>query len=418
VNSRSVVVTGLGCLTPIGNDVASFWESLLAGRSGSAPITAFDTAPYRSAVGCEVKGFRTAETPSEGAVTGTPAAAPAEPPAIPRASGLAIAAARQALLAAGLLGPEGLREIGPGRMAVSVGTTMGELNFLDRLGDGPLARPGAIPPWEEVVSLGPATIARAVAHQLGVDGPLISLPAACSAGNYAIGRAFDLIRSGEIDAAIAGGSEAFSESAYAGFARLGAMSPGLCQPFDLGRKGLLLGEGAGFLVLEAEELARRRGARGLARVLGYGLSCDAHHITGPHPGGEGAAACMRNALEDAGLGPEEIDYLSAHGTGTRQNDRIEALAIHTVFGSRRVPVSSIKALTGHTMGAASAIEAISCVLAFNRSVLPPTWNHSQPDPECDLDVIPNRPREARPRAILNNSYAFGGNNACVAFGRC
>ena len=184
------------------------------------------------------------------------------------------------------------------------------------------------------------------------------------------------------------------------------------------KQGLLLGEGAGVLVLESEEHARNRGAAILARVLGYGLSCDAHHITGPHPDGEGAAACMRNALSNARADPDDVGYICCHGTGTHQNDRIEAKAIHRVFGerARALPVSSIKALTGHMMGAASAVEAIACVLALRDGVLPPTWNHRGLDPECDLDVLPNQPRESRVRLVLNNSYAFGGNNACVAFG--
>ncbi len=396
------MVTGLGCVTPIGNDLPSFREGLLTGRSGAGPVSAFDTSPYRNSAGCEVKGFAGAPAP--------------EGPRSPRASRLGISAAREALRSSGMLEGDRLLSPGEGRLAVSVGTTMGELNFLDRLTSGPL-RSGAGAPWEEVITLGAGTIARSIAETLGIDGPQFSLPAACSAGNYAIGHAFDLIRGGEIDAAVAGGSEAFSESAFAGFVRLGAMSPDVCRPFDRDRKGLLLGEGAGFLVLEGEDAARRRGARALAEVLGYGLSCDAHHITGPHPEGMGAAACMRNALADAGLRTDDVDYICAHGTGTRQNDRIEALAIRTVFAGRRVPVSSIKALTGHTMGAASAIEAIACVLALRDGFLPPTWNFQEPDPECDLDVIPNSPREVAPSVVLNNSYAFGGNNACVAFGR-
>jgi len=398
VNDQDIVVTGLGCVTPIGNDVPSFWESLLRGSSGAAGITSFDTSPYRTGVGCEVKGLE-----PDGST--------------PRASQLAALAAREALENAGLL-VGGLASLpGGGRLAVSVGTTMGELNFLDRLGKGPLqdGREGA--PWGEAITLGASAIARSVARALEIDGPQYSLPAACSAGNYAIGYVLDLIRSGKIDAAVAGGSEAFSESAFAGFTRLGAMSPDVCRPFDLKRRGLLLGEGAAFLVLEREDAARRRNAGLLARILGYGLSCDAHHITGPHPEGRGAAACMRNALKDAGIEPGQVDYISAHGTGTRPNDKIETLAVRSIFGERRIPVSSIKALTGHTMGAASAIEAVSCVLAIQKGVLPPTWNYQEPDPECDLDVIPNAPREASPSVVLNNSYAFGGNNACVAFGR-
>ncbi len=410
MKTEGVVITGIGCVTPIGNDAPAFWQSLLTGSSGAGPITSFDVAPYRSSTGCEVKGF----------ALEIPGATGGEVPSIPRASQLALAASREALQAAGLLqgqSPDGALQVPPGRLAVSVGTTMGELNFLDRLQKSSSEDGGDGPPWGEVVTLGASTIARTIAVVLGIDGPQYSLPAACSAGNYAIGYALDLIRRGRIDAALAGGSEAFSESAFAGFTRLGAMSPDVCRPFDRNRKGLLLGEGAAFLVLEREDFARKRNARPLARVLGYGLSCDAHHITGPHPDGRGAAACMQNALWDAGIGPEKVDYINAHGTGTRPNDKIETLAIRSIFGKRQVPVSSIKALTGHTMGAASAIEAVSCILALQNGILPPTWNYQEPDPECDLDVIPNAPREASPAVVINNSYAFGGNNACVAFGR-
>ncbi|MBI4601633.1 MAG: beta-ketoacyl-[acyl-carrier-protein] synthase family protein [Planctomycetes bacterium] len=400
--AKAVVVTGLGCVTPIGNCVASFWRSLLEGRSGAAPIASFATSPYKTSIGCEVKGFE-APAPNGGRWG--------------RATDLAIAAAGEALRHAGI----DPRAEGP-RMGVSVGTTMGEPNFLDELtaraGGPPPSPDGAGAPWGEVLTHSAWSITSWVASQLGIEGPQASLPAACSAGNYAVGLAFDLIRQGRLEAAVAGGTEAFSESAFAGFSRLNAMSPDACRPFDADRLGLLLGEGAGFLVLECEEHARRRDAPVLARVLGYGLSCDAYHITGPHPEGEGAAAVMRNALRDAGADPGEVGYICCHGTGTPHNDRTEAKAIHKVFGdrARSVPASSIKAITGHMMGAASAAEAVACVLALRDGVLPPTWNHRRLDPECDLDVIPNEPREARVKVVLNNSYAFGGNNACVAFG--
>jgi 3-oxoacyl-[acyl-carrier-protein] synthase II len=388
--ARGVVVTGVGCVTPVGNDVRSFWRGLLEGTSGAAEIRSFDASGYRTRVGCEVKGFAADPAVRSG-----------------RATQLALHAAREALGQAGL---EPARQ--GASLGISIGTTMGEPCFLDALAADPRAED-----WPEVLSRNAWSIAAGAARALGIEGVQASLPAACSAGNYAVGLAFDLIREGEIEAALAGGAEAFSESAFAGFSRLNAMSPDVCRPFDRDRQGLLLGEGAAVLVLESEEHARRRGAEVLARVAGYGLSCDAHHITGPHPGGEGAAAAMRKALQDAGADLADVGYISCHGTGTQQNDRIEALAIRKLFGprTRSTPVSSIKALTGHMMGAASAAEAIACVLALRHGVLPPTWNHLNLDPECDLDVIPNAPREAKVGLALNNSYAFGGNNACVAF---
>jgi 3-oxoacyl-[acyl-carrier-protein] synthase II len=404
-NSRRAVVTGLGCVTPVGRNVQDFWRALMEGRNAAARVESFDTSPFRTHVGCEVRGFEApAVTRSAGA-------------GYDRATALALAAARDALGMAGLDDPgsEALE-----LAALSIGTTMGETNFLDKLRAPTAANGGTrpAPPWREVLTHSASSITEILARELGIGGPKVSLPAACSAGNYAIGFALDLIRQGEVDVALAGGAEAFSESAFAGFSRLGALSPDLCRPFDLKRQGLLVGEGAGMLLLESEERARGRGAVVLAEVLGYGLSCDAYHITGPHPDGAGAQACMETALKDARVGRDAVGYISCHGTGTRHNDAIESKAIRSTFGAgaRSIPASSIKALTGHLMGAASAVEAISCVLALREGVLPPTWNLEEQDPECDLDVIPNQPREKKVRVAINNSYAFGGNNACVAFG--
>jgi 3-oxoacyl-[acyl-carrier-protein] synthase II len=230
--------------------------------------------------------------------------------------------------------------------------------------------------------------------------------------------ALELLRSGRADLAVAGGADAFSRSAFTGFSRLHAMSPDMCRPFDRNRRGLLLGEGAGVLVLETLGSARTRGARVYAEVLGYGLSCDAYHITGPHPEGEGASAAMAAALAGAGVSAEEVSYINAHGTGTAHNDRIETLAIKNVFGKRAhdLPVSSIKALTGHVMGGASAIEAVACVKAIQTDMVPPTCNYETPDPDCDLDYVPNEARSLEVQVAVNNSYAFGGNNASLVLG--
>jgi len=398
-------------VSPIGNDVPTFWDAVLSGATGASTITSFDSSPYRTHVGCEVKGVDELRASRSASLRG----AQGDGDRQGRATELAILAAVEALEQAGIDPESEGRKLG-----VSLGTTMGESNFLDRLAASDVDesdRAEGPAPWIEVLTRSAWSITAGVASQLGIRGIQASLPAACSAGNYAVGLALDLIRQGKLEAALAGGTEAFSESAFAGFHRLNAMSPDVCRPFDRDRRGLLLGEGAGVLVLESEERARRRGVPILAKVLGYGLSCDAHHITGPHPEGEGAAAAMRHALADAGASAADVGWVCCHGTGTLQNDRIEARAIHHVFGTRarELPVSSIKALTGHMMGAASAVEGIACVQALRQSVLPPTWNQVNLDPECDLDVIPNLPREARARVVLNNSYAFGGNNACVAF---
>src|SRR2546428_12816352 len=397
----AAVVTGVGLVTPIGSTQDTCWRALLSGKSGAGPIRSFDTSAFKHQIGCEVPDFDT-HSPARRDVTHQG-----------RATRMAIAAGERGLEDAGLG-----NNLPPEKTAVVLGTTLGEPQFLENLGqrwdlDAP-------PPegWAEVVAHRCDSAAAALASRLRVHGPVQTIPTACAAGNYAIARGVDLVRGGRGEGGVVGGAEAFSRLAFVGFVRLHAMAPDRCRPFDRDRKGLLLGEGAGILVLEEEERARRRGARIYARVLGYGLSCDAYHITGPHPEGRGAAQAMTRALENSRVVPDEVDYINAHGTGTVNNDRVETLAIKAVMGSRArsVPVISIKALTGHMMGASSSVEAIACALAIDRGVLPPTWNLETPDPECDLDYLPGRPRELRPRVVLNNSYAFGGNNATLVFG--
>jgi 3-oxoacyl-[acyl-carrier-protein] synthase II len=249
---------------------------------------------------------------------------------------------------------------------------------------------------------------------------VITIPTACAAGNHAIAYAFDVLRAGKAQVMLAGGADSFSRITYTGFSRLGAIAPELCQPFDLHRKGMIPGEGAAFLVLERLDHARNRSARIYAEVAGYGLSCDAHHMTAAHPQGDGGARAMELALNSAGAVPQQIDYISAHGTGTPTNDRLETIAIKRVFGdyARRVPISSIKSMLGHTMGAASAMEAAVCVLAIAEGHIPPTINLFNADPECDLDFVPLVARSHKVNVALNNAYAFGGNNSSVVFERC
>jgi len=229
----------------------------------------------------------------------------------------------------------------------------------------------------------------------------------------------DLIRMGRVDAMLAGGADAFSRITYMGFARLGAIAKERCQPFDKNRKGMVPGEGAAVLVLEEAEAARAREAKIYAEILGYGISCDAHHMTAAHPQGEGAVRAMARALKESGVSIDQVDYISAHGTGTPTNDRAESIAVRALFGARasKVPISSIKSMLGHTMGAASAIEAAACALALHSGMLPPTINYEEPDPDCDLDYVPNVARETHPRVALNNAYAFGGNNASLCLAR-
>lgn len=393
-----IAVTGLGLVTPIGAGRREVWEGLLAGRSGFAPVESFDTKAFTTHLGAEVRGFDP-----------TPWVRRQDAAALGRASQLAIAAARMALEDAGL-DPEA---VAPERAGVAMGTTSGEPLEIERFDDrflaGELEKVGP-----ELISRYPChMIAAHVARELGFAGPNMMIPTACAAGNYAIANAMDTLRAGRADVMLAGGADAFSRITYTGFHRLGAIAPERCQPFDRNRKGMIPGEGAAVLVLEPLERAAARGARIYAELAGYGLSCDAHHMTAAHPEGAGAARAMERALADAGASPEEVSYISAHGTGTPTNDRLEVLAVKRVFGeaARRTPMSSIKSMIGHTMGAASAIEAAVCALAVAEDRIPPTMNLEEPEEE--LDFVPNTAREVPVRLAMNNAYAFGGNNASV-----
>jgi 3-oxoacyl-[acyl-carrier-protein] synthase II len=403
---RRIAVTGLGVVSPLATGRAAFWEALLAGRTATGPVRSFDASRFPADRGAEIPDFRAAEH-VRNLAPGTAA----------RASLLAAAAARLALADAGLDVDLEMGSLEPERAGVAMGTTSGEPRqveaFNDRFVADDLVGVGA-----EFMDLYPChTIAAAVAAEVGFAGVNAMIPTACAAGNYAIAYAADTLAAGRADLMLAGGADSFSRITYAGFSRLGAISPDLCRPFDRNRRGMIPGEGAGVLVLEPLDRALARGATVYAEVAGYGLSCDAHHMTGAHPEGEGAARAMARALRSAGLGPEQVSYISAHGTGTPSNDRLETMAVRRVFGARarRVPISSIKSMLGHTMGAASALEAIACSLAVATGRVPPTVNFEEPDPDCDLDVVPNQARELDVAVAMNNAYAFGGNNASVIF---
>jgi len=330
-----------------------------------------------------------------------------------RCCAMAVAAARMAVEDAELK-PHALA--GP-RTAVVLGTTMGEAAILgdlqhDWIVNGPQSvRRSLIPRY------GSTLLPIHVARTIGAQGMVLTLPAACAAGNYAIGFAADLIRSGRADVVVTGAAEIIQELQFSGFVRLAAMAPEKCQPFDLNRQGLLLGEGAGLLVLESEAHADRRGARTKAEVGGYGLSCDAYHITRPHPEATGSIDAMRAAIVRSGLAPEDVDFVNAHGTGTRHNDAAESKVMREVFGERRVPISSMKSMLGHCMGAASALEAIGCVFTLETGIYPPTIGYETPDPECDVDVVANVARRGKADVVVNNSLAFGGYNAVAVFAR-
>jgi 3-oxoacyl-[acyl-carrier-protein] synthase II len=349
-------------------------------------------------VGCEVGDLRVPDRVREHVLGG-------------RCCELAAVVADQAIRHAGLVG----RYEGTADLAVVVGTTMGDVALFEHERALHPDEPAGDADVDTLASRPLDVMAGTIARMFRLRGAVLTVPAACAAGNYAIGLAASLVARGEAKAVLAVGCEAFSRLAFVGFSRMRAMSPDACRPFSRNRPGLLLGEGAAAIVLEGASSAEDRGAEPLAFLDGFGLSCDAYHITGPRPDGVGAARAMARALGEARLSADEVDYVSAHGTGTALNDKMESVALHKVFGARgrRVPVSSIKALLGHTLGAAGAIEAVTSVLAMRRGVIPPTWNWVEADPECDIDCVPNEPRPAKLRHVLSNSYAFGGNNSSV-----
>jgi 3-oxoacyl-[acyl-carrier-protein] synthase II len=395
-----VVVTGIGVVTSVGIGVDAFWRALLAGTCGIGPVESFDTKRYNVHIGGEVKNFD-----PRGLIERL------RPNGMARASQLAIAAARMALTDAAI----DPATLDPSSTGVSMGTTSGEPSMIERFDDQDMAGTRDAIGREFIEQYPCHVIAAHIASEFGFAGPNLVIPTACAAGNYALAHASDNIRSGEAEVMLAGGSDAFSRITYTGFARLGAIAPERCQPFDKNRKGMVPGEGAAILILERRDRALARGARIYAELVGYGLTCDANHMTAPQ--GDGAARAMQIAMADAGIRPDEIGYISAHGTGTTVNDRVETAAVKQAFGDAayRVPMSSIKSMLGHTMGAASAIEAAACTLAVRDDRIPPTIHHETADPECDLDYVPNRARQVPVELAMNNAYAFGGNNASVIF---
>jgi len=396
-----VVVSGIGLITAIGHGREAFWSGLLQGKSGVSPVAAFDTARYPVHNGAEVREFDPANYVRRLDVA-----------SLGRGSQFAIAAARLALDDGAL----GAGDADLGRCGVVVGTTSGEPQFIEAFDDALVAERDTVRVGGEFVRRYPShMLAVHVAAEFRFGGGAITVPTACSAGNGALAYGCDAIRSGAVDVVLAGGADVFSRITYTGFARIGAVAPERCQPFDRGRKGMIPGEGAAMLVLESSEHAAARGAHVYAEVAGYGLSCDAHHMTSGHPAGDGAVRAMEMALSDAGLEPRDVSYISAHGTGTAVNDRLETLAIKRVFGrtAYSIPVSSIKSMLGHAMGAASAIEAAACALAIATDWVPPTLHLEDPDPACDLDYVPNAARKHAVRVAMNNAYGFGGSNASL-----
>jgi len=405
------VVTGLGALTPLGNDVASTWQALVDGRSGAGGITQFDSSDYAVHFACEVKGFDPTEYIER-----------KQARRMDRFAHLIVAAARQAEADAGL-------EIASeaDRVGAAVATGIGGLKAFQDCYDELLERgPDRVNPFS-IPEIIPNMGAAWVSMQLGTKGPLSSQCTACAASNMALGDGLDSIRLGRADVMLCGGTEApITEVGIAGFSAMRALSRRNdapekgSRPFDAGRDGFVMGEAGAVVVLEELEHAQRRGAKIYAELLGYGLSSDAQHITEPDPSGENPARAMTMALRDAAVDPGEVDYINAHGTSTPLGDSAETRVIKLALGeenARNTPVSSTKGATGHCLGAAGAVEATFSILAVHNGVLPPTINYEDPDPECDLDYIPNKSREADVRVALSNSFGFGGHNATIVFRR-
>ncbi len=406
-----VVVTGLGCLSPLANSLPETWEALLAGKSGAGPITLFDAREHKTKFAAELKGFDPV------ALFGS-----REARRMDRFTQLALAASIQAVEHSRLEITDSNRD----RIGVSIGSAIGGIGTLAEQVNLMRERgPDRVSPFLVPMMLadtGPGM----VAIQLGLRGPNMAIVTACATGSNAIGEAAEVIRRGAADVVLAGGSEAaIVPIAMAGMNVMGALSTRnddplrASRPFDRTRDGFLMGEGAAVLVLESHEHARARGAAILAEITGYGASDDAYHISAPAENGAGAALCMRLAIENAGLRPDEIGYINAHGTSTPLNDKAETAAIKTVFGEAAysIPVSSTKSMTGHLLGATGAVEAAICVQVLQAGILPGTINYEFPDPACDLDYVPNSPRPASPDHIMSNSFGFGGHNATLIISR-
>jgi 3-oxoacyl-[acyl-carrier-protein] synthase II len=400
VSSDPIVVTGLGLVTPIGTGKNDFWHALLRGENGVRPIQSFDTSGYRTHRGGEVLGFCPKKYFKN-----------TKPESVGRCAHLAVAASRMALEDSGL----DAQAPAPIRAGVVCGTTMGESPTAEELDSHLVGGNFEAARSVDMFKFPSETVPIAVAREFHWSGPVSMISTACAAGNYAIGYAADLLRMGLVDVVVAGGSDPLSRVVFTGFNSMLAVAPERCQPFDLHRKGMCVSEGAAMLVLERASSARRRGAAIYAEMVSYGTSNDAHHMTAPHPAAKGAVRAVEQAFREGKVSADSIDYISAHGTGTPANDKIETMAMKRVFGDAAysIPMSSIKSMLGHTMGAAGAIEAVACVLAIQNQVLPPTINYCVPDPECDLDYVPNWPREKRVRKVLSNSFAFGGNCAAL-----
>ena len=408
---KRVVITGLGCISPLGNDVSTLWSNIISGKSGVGMITHYDTSEFKVKIGAEVKDFDAA------ALFGLREARRMDP-----FTQFGIAAALQAVENSGLV----ISDVNRDRIGVMTGTGIGGMSTLFEQAKVFFQRgPDRVSPFMVPMML-PDTAPGMIALQLGLRGPNMAVVAACASGTNALGEATETIRRGSADVILSGGTEAvIVPLAMAGLSIMTALSTHneeperASRPFDLNRDGFVMGEGAAILVLESLDHARARGAHILGEISGYGASNDAYHISAPAENGAGAVLCMQSALNNAGLTKTDIGYINAHGTSTPLNDKSETAAIKAVFGEHayKIPVSSTKSMTGHLLGAAGALEALICIKILQDGILPPTINYEHPDPECDLDYVPNQARRVKVQNIMSNSFGFGGHNATIVISR-
>jgi 3-oxoacyl-[acyl-carrier-protein] synthase II len=400
VKAKRVAITGMGIFCSTGKDVAEFVHSLKEGRTGIGPITLFDTSKYPCKIGAEIRDYVPEEFFKK-----------KELKKLSRTDQFGLIASEEAVKTCGIDSYPS-EEVGVCLGAGAGGMFEAETYHREILVKGK-SRPSLI--WPFI----PSYTTDRVAERFGFSGPKFTVTTACSSSATAIGYGADLIRTGKSKAVVCGGSEALSELTFGGFNSLKATDPSPCRPFDRKRAGMSLGEGAGILILEGLDEAERRGARILAEFLGYGIGGEAYHITAPEPSGTMEARIIREAMEESGILPAEVDYINAHGTGTPLNDKAETLAIKNVFGERAysIPVSSVKSSIGHCLGSAGAIEAIASILSIIHQFIPPTLNHQEGDEDCDLDYVPGKSRQAAAEVVLSNSFAFGGNCTAVVFGK-
>lgn len=391
-----VVVTGIGIVSSVGLGKDTFLENLKLGKNAKAPVTMFDGAGFEHDLLCEVKDFQPKSWVKNQNVNN-----------LDRSSQFSVAAARMAIEDSGFA----INDIKDADIASVIGTTDGSSQSIEKLTENYFKSDYRVIEQQHLPKMSAQNIALSVAKEFSLTGEATTISTACAAGNYAIGTAFDMIRNGEVEQALCGGSDSVCRKTFAGFYRLGSMASNNCQPFDVNREGMLTGEGSAVLLLESLSSAVKRKAPIYAEISGYAMNCDANHMVAPNL--ESIADCIRQAHKNSGIDADDIDYICMHGTGTKANDVTEVGAIKKVFGKNIPAVSSIKSTLGHGMGAASAFGAAVCCLAIKHGFLPPTMNIENQDPECDIDVIKNKYRSASPKVLQNNAFAFGGNNSIL-----